>query len=146
MDSQIRPAGETADLELNANATSGNLAKLPSDEQSSSQEWKRAGEEFANTILLWLDRSREFFEAYKVPLIALGIAIVAMPFIWLFIAFIMVINALPLFAPTLKLVGFTYTCWFIYRYLLFASGRQELVQGLEGLKKQFVGDVVGKEG
>ncbi len=57
------------------------------------------------------------------------------------LAIISAINDIPLLAPTFELVGLGYTGWFVYRYLLTKSTRQELVQEFESLKTQ----VVGKE-
>lgn len=39
-----------------------------------------------------------------------------------------------------ELVGLGYTAWFTYRYLLFKSSREELVQDIEVLKKKISGD------
>ena len=35
-----------------------------------------------------------------------------------------------------ELVGLGYSAWFTYRYLLFKSSREELVEDIEGLKKK----------
>lgn len=39
-------------------------------------------------------------------------------------------------APTLELIGVGYSAWFISRYLLTLSTRQELAQKLDGILKQ----------
>ena len=57
------------------------------------------------------------------------------------LAIISAINDIPLLAPTFELVGLGYTGWFVYRYLLTNSSRQELAQEFEALKNQ----VMGKE-
>ena len=57
------------------------------------------------------------------------------------LAIISAINDIPLLAPTFELVGLGYSGWFVYRYLLTKSSRQELVQEFQALKTQ----VVGKE-
>ena len=50
------------------------------------------------------------------------------------------LNDVPLLAPTFELIGMGYTAWFVYRYLLKASTRQELVQEFKSYKEQVTGD------
>ncbi|HEY9737803.1 MAG TPA: CAAD domain-containing protein, partial [Trichocoleus sp.] len=49
------------------------------------------------------------------------------------------INEIPLLSPTFELIGLTYSGWFVYRYLLRASNRQELVEDINSLKDQVLG-------
>lgn len=49
------------------------------------------------------------------------------------------VNAIPLLPKLLEVVGLGYTGWFTYRYLLFKSSREELVQDIEELKKRVSG-------
>jgi hypothetical protein len=49
------------------------------------------------------------------------------------------INDIPLLAPLFELVGLAYTGWFVYRYMLKESTRQELVTEFEALKTQIMG-------
>ena len=55
------------------------------------------------------------------------------------LAIISAINDIPLLAPTFELVGLGYTGWFVYRYLLTNSSRQELAQEFRSLKNQVMG-------
>jgi CAAD domains of cyanobacterial aminoacyl-tRNA synthetase len=48
------------------------------------------------------------------------------------LAVISAINEIPLVAPTFELVGIGYSVWFISRYLLNTSNRQELGQKIQG--------------
>ena len=49
------------------------------------------------------------------------------------------LNGIPLVSPTFELIGIGYSAWFVNRYLLKASNRQELAQEIQGLKQQVVG-------
>jgi methionyl-tRNA synthetase len=49
------------------------------------------------------------------------------------------INHIPVVSPTLEAIGIGYTIWFIYRYALFAAGRQALFGNLQSLKQEFFG-------
>ena len=79
-----------------------------------------------------VDQNQKLF--VNLLLIFLGIIAVKVT-----LAVISAINDIPLLAPTFELVGLGYTGWFVYRYLLTKSSRQELVQEFEALKTQVVG-------
>eukprot|EP00210_Caulerpa_lentillifera_P005742 g5490.t1 len=49
------------------------------------------------------------------------------------------VNAIPLLPKLLELVGFIYTAWFVYRYLLFKTSREELSKDVEELKSKITG-------
>jgi hypothetical protein len=49
------------------------------------------------------------------------------------------LNDIPLVAPSFELIGIGYSVWFVYRYLLKASSRQELSSEITTLKSQVVG-------
>jgi len=51
----------------------------------------------------------------------------------------MLLNDIPLVAPTFELIGIGYSAWFVYRYLLKASTRQELTNEIATLKSQVIG-------
>lgn len=59
---------------------------------------------------------------------------------WLSSTLVGAVNGIPLLPKLLELVGLGYTSWFVYRYLLFKSSRQELAADLEELKKKVAGD------
>merc|ERR1719473_315222 len=60
--------------------------------------------------------------------------------LWLASAVVSAVDNIPLFSKLMELVGLSYTAWFTYRYLLFKSSRQELLQDIEELKKKVSGD------
>merc|ERR1712196_581405 len=64
----------------------------------------------------------------------------AIVLLWLTSTIIGAVNNIPLLPKLMELVGLSYTAWFTYRYLLFKSSRQELVQDIEELKKRMSGD------
>ena len=49
------------------------------------------------------------------------------------------LNKLPLLPSAFELVGFGYSVWFVYRYLLLASTRKELVDGIIAWKNKIFG-------
>jgi hypothetical protein len=49
------------------------------------------------------------------------------------------LNKLPLLPSLFELVGFGYSVWFIYRYLLLADTRKELISGINAWKQKVFG-------
>jgi len=60
--------------------------------------------------------------------------------VWLSSTILGALNGVPLLPRVFELVGLGYSAWFTYRYLLFKSSREELVQDIEALKKKIGGD------
>ena len=60
----------------------------------------------------------------------------AVVLLWLASTVVGAVNAIPLLPKLLELVGLGYTAWFVYRYLLFKSSREELLADIEELKKK----------
>jgi hypothetical protein len=81
----------------------------------------------------------DFFKEYQRPIITVGLIFGAIVSVKLVLAVLGAINEIPLLSPTFELIGLTYSGWFIYRYLLRASNRQELVEDINTLKDQVLG-------
>ena len=73
-----------------------------------------------------------FFGENQSLLINLGLIFGAIIAFRVSLAVIVAINEIPLVAPTFELVGIGYSIWFINRYLLNTSNRQELGQKIQG--------------
>ncbi len=80
-----------------------------------------------------------FFGEYQKPLITIGLIVVALVSIKVLVAVLNVFNTIPLVAPTLELVGIVYSLWFVYRYLLKSSTRQELSEQIKSFIEQIAG-------
>ena len=72
-----------------------------------------------------------FFGENQQLLINLGLIFGAIIAFRVSLAVISAINEIPLVAPTFELVGIGYCIWFISRYLLNTSSRQELGQKIQ---------------
>ncbi len=108
----------------------------PADNQL--QEWIAVGTDFLTKIY---DYIGEFVNDNQKLLVNLLLAFLAIIAVKLILAILAAINDITLLAPMFELVGLGYTGWFVYRYMLTKSSRQELIQEFESLKSQ----VVGKE-
>ncbi|CAC5340489.1 MULTISPECIES: valine--tRNA ligase [Planktothrix] len=80
-----------------------------------------------------------FFKQYQKPLILTGLFFVAFLTIKCFVAALNAINELPLLPTIFELIGMGYSGWFVYRYLVKASQREELGKILQELKTEFIG-------
>lgn len=81
-----------------------------------------------------------FFQSYKSPLITFGLFLAAIVTLRVLFAIIDAINGIPLFASIFEVIGVGYTTWFVYRYLLQASTRQELATKIQSLRQDIVGE------
>ncbi|WP_013321923.1 CAAD domain-containing protein [Gloeothece verrucosa] len=81
----------------------------------------------------------QFWQAYQRPLILLGWILGTLVTLKVFLAVIAAINSLPLLAPLLKLIGLAYSLWFIFRYLLGFTKRQEILTQLNSFKEYIFG-------
>lgn len=64
----------------------------------------------------------------------------AIALLWVTTSVVNAVNGLPLLPKFLELVGLVYSAWFVYRYLLFKSSREELIADIDELKKKISGD------
>ena len=133
--------------EVEANPTEvGSLAKVPNSEDKvpNSEETSDRFQGVKNQILEILSELPAiiygFFEQYKKPIVTLGLIVTVIITFKVMLAIVESLNDIPLLAPTFELIGIIYSGWFVYRYLLRASNRQELSAELQAWKDQLFGD------
>lgn len=80
-----------------------------------------------------------FFANYQKPLVTLGLILAGGISVKVLLGVLGALNDVPLVAPVFELIGMGYTGWFVYRYLLKASTRQELLTEVDSFKEQVVG-------
>lgn len=100
------------------------------------QEYLNVGSKFLSQIFDYL---KSFVDSNQKSLINLLLIFLGIIAVKVTLAIISAINDIPLLAPTFELVGLGYTGWFVYRYLLTNSSRQELGQEFQALKNQVMG-------
>ncbi|PZV11322.1 MAG: hypothetical protein DCF20_19620 [Pseudanabaena sp.] len=82
----------------------------------------------------------EYFGEGKKSNLTLAITIIAtIPLLIATSALLEFLNKLPLLPSVFELVGFGYSIWFVYRYLLLADTRKELVDGITAWKDKVFG-------
>ncbi|MGK7922371.1 MAG: CAAD domain-containing protein [Trichodesmium sp.] len=121
----------------------GSLAKVSNSEDTSDRF-----QDVKNQVLEILSELPAiitgFFGQYQKPIVTLGLILAAIITLKVMFAVIESLNDIPLLAPTFELIGIIYSGWFIYRYLLRASSRQELSTELQAWKEQLLGDKLSK--
>ena len=61
------------------------------------------------------------------------------PALWLASSIVGSINSVPLLPKLMELIGLGYSCWFVYRYLLFKDSRSELSADIDEVKAKISG-------
>ncbi|MFQ3619022.1 MAG: CAAD domain-containing protein [Cyanobacteriota bacterium] len=136
MEPEVKNEINTPDF-INAEDT-GKLTSFGTEE-STGEEWREyvdKATEFVADLPKYLS---EFFGQYKSPFVTIGLLLAALIAVRLVLAILRSVNDIPLLAPTFELIGLGYTAWFVYRYLLRASNRKELVNDFNELKSQVLG-------
>ncbi len=120
-------------------ADTANLPKLPPAPEPESQ-WQQISRQISQVLEQLPAYLSSFFKDYKQPLITVALILAAIVTAKLVLAALDAINDIPLLSPLFELVGIGYASWFVFRYLLKASTRQELADEIQLLKNQFVGE------
>lgn len=111
----------------------------PQETNTTNEQVAQFVERFKAVLSSLPEYLSDFFSEYKRPLITLGLIFGGVVTVKLTLALLDAVDDIPLLAPTFELIGFGYTAWFVYRYLLKASSRQELAKEVSEVKDQIVG-------
>jgi hypothetical protein len=115
------------------------LLLSPSGDSQLNEQVKQVVDRVKTFIETMPDFLTEFFSEYKRPLTVLGLIFGGFVTFKMTLALLDAVDDIPLLAPTFELIGFGYTAWFVYRYLLKADTRKELSSQIDGVKDQIVG-------
>jgi hypothetical protein len=132
---ESKSAQKTMDISLEG---PGSLAQLPAS-STEEAEWQHVLERATSILSDLPDFLTGFLGEYKQPILTVSLIVGAVVAVKVTLAILNAINDVPLLAPTFELIGIGYSGWFIYRYLLRATNRKELVGEIEDLKGQIVG-------
>jgi hypothetical protein len=80
-----------------------------------------------------------FGEGKKSNLVLAILSIAAIPLLATVSSLLDFLNKIPLLPSIFELVGFGYSLWFVYRYLLFANTRKEITDAIANWKQQIFG-------
>jgi glutamyl-tRNA synthetase len=127
-------------LEASGLESSTSVDELTTPESEASQDRvQQIGQTIVEILSNLPDYVTTFFSEYQKPLITVGLIVVALVSIKVLVAVLNVFNTIPLVAPILEVVGMAYSLWFVYRYLLKSSTRQELSDQVKSFIEQIAG-------
>lgn len=115
----------------------GGITKISTD--STGEQWKEIGEKVSDFLADLPAYLSDFFGEYRRPIVTIGLIIGALISVKLLLAVLGAINDLPIFSSLFELIGMGYSAWFIWRYLLKASAREQLATDFNSLKEQVLG-------
>jgi valyl-tRNA synthetase len=141
-----QPGVETKNLSGQPSATAekpkaeafGNLAETPRPNNSLAQA-QQIWDQVAQFLSELPNQVGKFFDNYQQPIIVVGLLLVVLITFKVLLSVLSALNGIPLVKQTFESVGLGYTIWFVSRYLLRATTRQELVVATRSLKEQVLG-------
>lgn len=102
-------------------------------------KWQQIATQTSDFLAKLPDNTGRFFNQYNQPIITVALIVTAIIAVKVVLAVLDAINDIPLVYPTFKLIGLGYTTWFVFRYLLKASTRQELVAQIQSMRNDIAG-------
>ncbi|GAC1450671.1 MAG: hypothetical protein NVSMB70_19470 [Chamaesiphon sp.] len=137
-DPELKPLeAENSTLEVKVDQA-GSITRISTTDETTEQ-WREWGKQVSEILAELPDYISKFFSDNKRPIITVGLIFTAIITLKLTLALLDAINDIPLLGATCELVGMGYTIWFVYRYLLQASTRQELLEEINSFKGQVMG-------
>lgn len=136
MEPEVQQDTENVTVKISTD-TSGGLTTVSTE--PASDQWQEVGakvSEFLSDLPAYLST---FFGEYRRPIITISLLIASLIAVKLLLAVLGAINDLPLFSSVFELVGMGYSAWFVWRYLLKASTREQLASEFGSLKEQVLG-------
>ena len=136
---QSKPADVTSTEPYAAlkGSTFGTQPLLPPAHEPLPQWQQVAGQisDFLDQLPEYLGR---FFNEYKQAIISIALIIAAILTVKIVLAVLDAINDIPQVHLVFELIGIGYVIWFVFRYLLKASTRQELAAQISSIQKEIV--------
>lgn len=112
------------------------LSPVSSDRFSPTSQSVKKGEWIIAQILSFLSNMfgilKDFFNTYRQAITSILLIVGAIVSLRIVLAVMDALNDIPLLEPTFQLIGIGYSTWFISRYLLKPSTREELLQKWQG--------------
>lgn len=126
--------------DINSSEVITALEPAPQAQLSPTTQSLKKGQWIVTQIFVFFtqlfDNLGSFFNTYKQLIIVTALVLGAIVALRIVLAVMDALNDIPLLAPTFQLIGISYSIWFVNRFLLGASKRQELAQILQGLLNQ----------
>ncbi|NES74573.1 glutamate--tRNA ligase [Okeania sp. SIO1H4] len=109
------------------------------NETVESDRLQKIKEKLINTFANFPDYISQFYQTYQRQLKVIGSLILIILIFRLILGFLEVLEGITTLSISFELIGMGYSVWFVYRYLLRKSNRQELLDKIQGIKAEIVG-------
>jgi hypothetical protein len=114
------------------------ITKLSSDSPSTNMpDWMKQSADIVTEVPAYVG---QIYGEYKTAINYVGLFLGVLVGAKLTLAVLSAVNEIPLLAPAFEIIGIGYTVYFVWRYLLQASTRNELTSGIDDLKSEIFGD------
>lgn len=120
-----------------------NLPALPPASQPST-EWEQWSRKVSQFLAELPDYIGSFFNKNQQALVNVALILTAIVTFKVVAAILSAINGIPLLSPIFEVIGIAYTTWFVFRYLIKATTRQELAAKITVIKQQIFGEEVSE--
>ncbi len=100
------------------------------------QEYTEKFSQFLGQLPEYVGR---FFNEYKAQITSVALLIAAILSVRIVLAILDALDDIPLVTTIFELVGIGYVTWFVSRYMLKASTRQEMMSEIKSFKQQILG-------
>ncbi|MGK7890727.1 MAG: CAAD domain-containing protein [Leptolyngbyaceae cyanobacterium] len=120
--------------------SSAAITTLPSSSSDQSTEAWPDNTQKLNTFIQEVPSFLEdFWGKYGLPILLISLVLGFVIFTKVLVAVLGAINDLPLLQPFFEIVGISYSGWFLIRYLLPSTGREELGESIRALTDRVKG-------
>ncbi|WP_287518197.1 CAAD domain-containing protein [Okeania sp. SIO2C2] len=109
------------------------------NETVESDRLQKIKEKLINTFANFPDYISQFYQTYQRQLKVIGSLILIILTFRLILGFLEALEGITTLSISFELIGMGYSVWFVYRYLLRKSNRQELLDKIQGIKAEIVG-------
>ncbi|MFM2313649.1 MAG: hypothetical protein RLZZ04_2925 [Cyanobacteriota bacterium] len=134
------PSGEEGMIKAsNSESSSPETITEQTTTNSTMEELLQIGWQISHFLKQLPSYIKRFFKAYKSPIISITLILAAIVTLRLMVAVVDALNGLPFFATSFEIIGIGFVIWFVYRYLLKASTRQDIALEIQILKEQIIG-------
>lgn len=143
METKVKPERSVAPSAQTEALTTQTESSMVASNSETDEKWRQVGQQIGTQTAAFLERLPEyfsrFFKQYQGAIATIGLIVATIIGFRVLLAVMDVLNDIPLLAPSLELIGISFTGWFVYRYLLKSSTRQELAGEIQRIKEQFLG-------
>ena len=101
-------------------------------------QWQQLSSKFSDFLEQLPEYVSRFFLEYKLPIMSIASIIASVITVKIILAVLDAINDIPQINLLFELTGIGYVTWFVLRYLLLASTRQELAAQIRSIQKEIV--------